>query len=125
MARIGSTKRIAPGHLGHQSSGHQSSGHQSSGHQSSGHHPEEGQYQLSAGTAGVVLRATVETFGPAGDAEVNLTVRWPAGVLTASQTGDIGSDSDDEGDGTDVDGTYDSDGNIRRAATTPPGPVQP
>jgi hypothetical protein len=120
MGRMGSAREIASGHLGHQSSGHQSSGHQSSGHQSSGHHTD----QLSGGTAGVVLRATVETFGPAGEAELNLTVRWPAGVLAAAQTGDVGSDDDDEGNGTDVDGTYDSDGNIRRAASAPSGPVQ-
>ena len=124
MGRIGGARKIAFGDLGHQSSGHQSSGHQSSGHQSSGHHTEERQYQLSAGTAGVVLRATVETFGPAGDAELNLTVRWPAGVLAAAQTADVRSDDDDEGDGTEVDGTYDTDGTIRRPASAPSGPVE-
>jgi hypothetical protein len=119
MGRTGDARKIAPGHLGHQSSGHQSSGHQSSGHDT-----EETNYQLSAGTAGVVLRATVETFGPAGEAELNLTVKWPAGVLAAAQTADVGSNDDNEGNGTDVDGTYDSDGTIRRAASVPSGPVQ-
>src|SRR5579871_2341313 len=119
MGRIGDARKIASGHLGHQSSGHQSSGHQSSGHRT-----EERHYQVSAGTAGVVLRATVETFGPAGEAELNLTVRWPAGVLATAQTVDVESDDNSDGNGTDVDGTYDSDGNIRKAASAPSGPVQ-
>jgi hypothetical protein len=32
----------------------------------------------------VVLRASVETFGPAGDAELNFNVKWPGTALAAS-----------------------------------------
>ncbi|HTV54208.1 MAG TPA: clostripain-related cysteine peptidase [Terriglobia bacterium] len=42
---------------------------------------------VSSGAAGVVLRATVESFGPAGDAELHLTVRWPASSLGAGEMG--------------------------------------
>ena len=33
----------------------------------------------SAREAGVVVRATVESFGPVGDTELQVTVKWPAG----------------------------------------------
>ena len=43
----------------------------------------------SSGAAGIVLRATVESFGPAGDTELHLTVKWPASTLGAVQMGAI------------------------------------
>ncbi len=33
----------------------------------------------SSREAGVIVRATVEAFGPVGDTELNVTVKWPAG----------------------------------------------
>jgi hypothetical protein len=42
---------------------------------------------VSSGAAGIVLRATVESFGPAGDAELHLTVKWPAASLGAREMG--------------------------------------
>ena len=33
----------------------------------------------SSRAAGVVVRATVESFGPVGETELNVTVKWPAG----------------------------------------------
>jgi hypothetical protein len=119
MERSESETNMGAGHLGHLSEGHQSSGHQSSGHQSSGR-----QSASTGGPASVVLRATIETLGPAGEAELSFTVKWPAGVLAAAPTATAGADDNAEGDGTDVNGTYDSDGTIRRPASTPSGPVQ-
>jgi hypothetical protein len=138
MGKGDSASRNESGTQGHQSQGHQSQGHQSQGHQSQGHQSQGHQSQgkldgLSGGTTGVVLRATIETFGPAGDAELNFTVKWPAAALGAAQnaatggnTLQSGSDDDDDGDGStgnSVDGTYDSDGNIHTPVSTPTGPV--
>jgi hypothetical protein len=36
----------------------------------------------SAGESTVVLRATVEHYGAAGDTELTLTVKWPAGSIS-------------------------------------------
>ena len=44
---------------------------------------------VSSGAAGIVLRATVESFGPAGDAELHLTVKWPAASLGAREMGAV------------------------------------
>jgi hypothetical protein len=46
---------------------------------------------VSSGAAGIVLRATVESFGPAGDAELHLTVKWPAASLGAREMGAVPS----------------------------------
>jgi hypothetical protein len=51
----------------------------------------------TSGVAGVVLRATVETFGPVGDAELHLTVKWPAAALAA--VGRAASDGEDVSSG--------------------------
>ena len=37
----------------------------------------------SSGHAGIVVRATVESFGVAGDTELNITVKWPAATMAA------------------------------------------
>ena len=39
---------------------------------------------VTSGAAGVVLRASIETFGPAGDAELCLNVKWPSAALAAA-----------------------------------------
>jgi hypothetical protein len=70
---------------------------------------------ITSRTAGVVLRATVETFGPAGDAELHLTVKWPAAALAAAQQGASDGEKDDE-----EDAGYDEEGTIRTPASTPP-----
>jgi Clostripain family len=44
---------------------------------------------VSSGSAGIILRATVESFGPAGDAELHLTVKWPAASLGAREMGAV------------------------------------
>jgi hypothetical protein len=116
------------GSEGHRDQGHQSQGHRDQGHQSRG--KPDG---LNGGGTGVVLRATIETFGPAGDAELNLTVKWPAAALGAAQNVAIGgnalhsgSDDDDDGHGTTgnrVNGTYDTDGTIHTRVSRPTGPV--
>jgi hypothetical protein len=70
--------------------------------------------------AGVVLRATVETFGPAGDAELHFTVKWPAAALAVAQRNDAAvenhapepAEGDDDG--------YDTEGNIHTQRSTPP-----
>ena len=68
---------------------------------------------ITSGAAGVVLRATVETVGPAGDAELHFTVKWPAAALAAAaiQQPSRGESSD-----------YDEEGNIRTPASIPPAP---
>ena len=76
----------------------------------------EGRALVATGTAGVVLRATVETFGPAGDAELHLTVKWPASALAAAQhetskSGNHAHKSEDDG--------YEQEGNIRTEASSP------
>lgn len=74
----------------------------------------------SSRAAGVVLRATVETFGPAGDAELHLTVKWPAAVLAAQPPGSAaerhssGPDEEPDNNG------YDTEGNIHTEKSTPP-----
>ena len=38
------------------------------------------------------MRATVEAFGPVGDTEMNITIKWPAGSIGVLPSGDnIGS----------------------------------
>jgi hypothetical protein len=44
---------------------------------------------VSSGAAGIVLRATLESFGPAGDAELHLTFKWPAASLGAREMGAV------------------------------------
>lgn len=74
----------------------------------------------SSRAAGVVLRATVETFGPAGDAELHLTVKWPAAVLAAQPAGPVGEKhSHGPGEVRDNNG-YDTEGNIHTEKSTPP-----
>jgi hypothetical protein len=133
MRHVKSASKNKSGSQGHQSQGHQSQGHQSQGHQSQGHQSQGKPDGLSGGTTGVMLRATIETFGPAGDAELNLTVKWRAAALGAEQntatganTLQSGSDDEDDEDGTignRVNGTYDTDGNIRTRVSIPTGPV--
>ena len=54
----------------------------------------------SSREAGVIVRATVEAFGPVGDTELNVTVKWPAGsyvgpiVITGNDSSDATSGSD-------------------------------
>lgn len=75
---------------------------------------------VTAGAACVVLRACVETFGPAGDAELNLNVKWPASALgavselPASSTDTTSSVCDVEG--------LDPSGNLYLPATYPVPP---
>jgi hypothetical protein len=72
---------------------------------------------LTSGAACIVLRASIETFGPAGDAELTLNVKWPGAVLaTASDSSDTDTSSDDD---VDDGGAIDADGNLNLAATTP------
>jgi hypothetical protein len=41
-----------------------------------------------------VVRATVEAFGPVGDTEMNITIKWPAGSIGVLPSGDnIGSNN--------------------------------
>jgi hypothetical protein len=69
---------------------------------------------VTSGAACVVLRASLETFGPAGDAELILNVKWPAAALAA--TSDL---SDDCSSSDNSDGGIDSSGNLYLPATNP------
>ena len=74
---------------------------------------------VTAGAACVVLRASVETFGPAGDAELHFTVKWPGTTLaTASET-----PCADDGTGCSG-GGMDASGNLYLPATYPGPPSQ-
>jgi hypothetical protein len=71
--------------------------------------------EVTSGAACVVLRASVETFGPAGDAELNLNVKWPAAALAAASEFPTTSTTSEEGD---VEG-IDASGNLHLPATNP------
>jgi hypothetical protein len=71
---------------------------------------------VTDGAACVVLRASVETFGPAGDAELNFNVKWPGTTLAATS-----SSSDASGTGQGY-GGIDENGNLYCPATTPVKP---
>jgi hypothetical protein len=70
--------------------------------------------EVTSGAACVVLRASIETFGPAGDAELTLNVKWPASALAATSDLSDGCSSTDESDG-----GIDSSGNLYLPATNP------
>jgi hypothetical protein len=79
---------------------------------------QKGQAILGAVTSGaacVVLRASIETFGPAGDAELCLNVKWPSSALAAVSELPAGSSTDSQSCG----GAIDSSGNLYLPATHP------
>jgi hypothetical protein len=70
---------------------------------------------VTDGAACVVLRASVETFGPTGDAELNFHVKWPGTTLAAAESPtDSSSNSQDCGGG-----GIDASGNLYLPATHP------
>jgi len=71
--------------------------------------------EVTSGAACVVLRACVETFGPAGDAELNLNVKWPAAALAAASELPATSTTSQDGG---VEG-IDASGNLYLPATHP------
>jgi hypothetical protein len=78
----------------------------------------------NSGAATVVLRASLDTFGVAGDAELQFTVKWPAAALasarqTASAPGDTGGGV--KMSVVHANGTIDSGGNLSAPATRPSG----
>jgi hypothetical protein len=75
---------------------------------------------VTAGAACVVLRASVETFGPAGDAELNFNVKWPGTTLAAASESPVNC-STSQNDGV---GGIDSSGNLYLPATYPVRPKQ-
>jgi hypothetical protein len=70
---------------------------------------------VTGGAACVVLRASVETFGPAGDAELNFNVKWPGTALGAVSS--MADPCDNEQD-CDAEG-IDASGNLYLPATYP------
>ena len=75
---------------------------------------------MTSGAACIVLRASIVTFGPAGDAELTLNVKWPGAAL-AMASGSSDSDTDDDADEDDGE-AIDAEGNLSLAATTPVPP---
>jgi hypothetical protein len=69
---------------------------------------------VTDGAACVVLRASVETFGPAGDAELNFHVKWP-GTTLAAPNSVVARATDSSSSG----GGLDPEGNIFFPATNP------
>jgi hypothetical protein len=70
---------------------------------------------LTSGAAGVVLRASIETFGPAGDAELCLNVKWPSAALAAASDLPAVTGTESHSYGTGID----SSGNLYLPATHP------
>ena len=68
----------------------------------------------------VVLRASVETFGPAGDAELNFNVQWPGTALAASSEVPDNCSASQDGN---VEG-IDASGNLYLPATYPVPPTR-
>jgi len=69
---------------------------------------------VTQGAACVVLRASVETFGAAGDAELNFNVKWP-GTALAAASGATENDSSEDASSTGID----ANGNLYLPATYP------
>jgi hypothetical protein len=60
----------------------------------------------SSREAGIIIRASVEAFGPIGDTNLTVTVNWPAGsVGTAAAQDDEHEEGSQSGDGTQEPGT--------------------
>ena len=76
---------------------------------------------VTSGAACVVLRASVETFGPTGDAELNFNVKWPGTTLAAGSESPVSCSSTNQNDGL---GGIDSSGNLHLPATSPVPPKQ-
>jgi hypothetical protein len=76
---------------------------------------------MTSGAAGVVLRATVETFGPAGDAELHFSVKWPATALAEAQHGSDFVRTKDSNN-SQSDGGIDATGNLNTGVSSPSGP---
>jgi hypothetical protein len=68
---------------------------------------------VTDGAACVVLRASVETFGPAGDAELSFHVKWPGTTLAAAEGSAEASTDGQDSDG----GGMDASGNLYLPAT--------
>ncbi len=79
---------------------------------------------VSSGAAGIVLRATVESFGPAGDAELHLTVRWPASSLAAGEMGAVSPRQSQPVKSNEHDGQKSTEGKLAVPAKVPAGPVE-
>jgi hypothetical protein len=82
--------------LGHVDMGHVDMGHVDMGHVDMGQRGEkercsrpasagEGRVFLggSSRESGVVVRATVESYGPVGETELQVNIKWPAGCNSA------------------------------------------
>ncbi len=74
---------------------------------------------VTTGAACVVLRASVETFGPAGDAELNFNVKWPGAALAAASESPDNCSSTIQSDGV---GGIDASGNLYLPVTYPVPP---
>jgi len=86
--------------MGHTDMGHTDMGHTDMGHTDMGHtdmgHTDMGRSSRASGAGGgrvfaggpsretgVVVRATVESYGPVGETELQVNVKWPAGCNSA------------------------------------------
>jgi hypothetical protein len=71
----------------------------------------------SSRETGVVVRATVESFGPMGDTELTVTMKWPAGIngVQRIETPEESSPGPDDGE-------PDSDGALKATAKRKPQP---
>jgi hypothetical protein len=79
---------------------------------------------VSSGAAGIVLRATVESFGPAGDAELHLIVKWPAASLSAREMGAVPPQQRSQSVQTNEDESHKpTGGKLNVPAKKPTGPV--
>lgn len=79
---------------------------------------------VTEGAACVVLRASVETFGPTGDAELNFHVKWPGTTLAAGEICPSDTSSNGNGQSCDGGGIDASSGNLYLPATRPTPPKE-
>jgi hypothetical protein len=70
---------------------------------------------VTDGAACVVLRASVETFGPTGDAELNFHVKWPGTTLAAAEGSPVNTANGQDCPA----GGIDASGNLYLPATYP------
>jgi hypothetical protein len=78
-----------------------------------------------SGAASVVLRATLETFGAAGDVELHFTVKWPAAALAEARQTALSLDRTGSGlksKITHADGAISHNGNLSGPPNAPSGP---
>jgi hypothetical protein len=75
----------------------------------------------SAREAGVIIRASVEAFGPIGDTNLTVTVNWPAGSVGATEAPDEDKERIQPRDNSKVTGATPNVNHLRPSSLLPHG----